>query len=324
MKMDAALLRLPIRGFIATWLVLTSFELSARALPPPPISNGFSLEHSSIPIEDIRPGGPPRDGIPALADPEVLEAAAAPWSDATRVIGVEIDGEARAYPLAILNWHELVNDSLAGKSILVSYCPLCGTGMVFDREVGGKPRRFGVSGLLYRSDLLLFDRESESLWSQIAATAVTGPARGERLRLIRSRQQSWLGWRKAHPHTTVLSPKTGHVRNYARSPYSDYRDHDRLMFPAPVDPRYPPKVSTLGVRVPDGRARAYPAPEVVAAGGIVRETFAGLDIEVRYDAGRGEFEVAAPNSVSVIEGYWFAWLAFHPDSSVFVAESDGS
>ena len=153
---------------------------------------------------------------------------------------------------------------------------------------------------------------------------MAGPASGKRLRLIRSRQQSWQRWREAHPHTTVLSPATGHVRNYSRSPYGGYDRSDRLLFPVPLDPRYKPKVQTLGIRLADGRARAYPAPEVVAAGGIVREVFAGLDIEVRYDARRGEFEVSAPDPIAVIEGYWFAWLAFHPDSSVFVAESDGS
>jgi hypothetical protein len=238
------------------------------------------------------------------------------------VIGVQIAGEARAYPLAILNWHELVNDSLGGKSILVSYCPLCGTGMVFDREVAGATRRFGVSGLLYRSDLLMFDRESESLWSQIAAVAVAGPASGERLQLLRSRQQSWRRWREAHPQTSILSPATGHVRNYARSPYGDYHENDRLLFPVRADPRYKPKAPTLGLRLIDGRARAYPAPEVIAAGGVVREVFAGFAIEVRYAADRGEFEVSAPDPVAVIEGYWFAWLAFHPDSSVFVATPD--
>lgn len=307
-------------GRVPGWLLLLTIGVSAAAEPLEANPNGFSLESARIPVEDILRGGPPRDGIPALTDPAVLTAAEAPWADEARVIGVEIDGEARAYPLAILNWHELVNDSLGGTPILVSYCPLCGTGMVFDREVAGVPRHFGVSGLLYRSDLLLYDRESESLWSQIAATAVTGPASGQRLRLLRSRQQSWKHWREAHPDTSVLSPATGHVRNYSRSPYGDYERNDRLYFPVPLDSRYAPKVQTLGIRLPDGRARAYPAPEVIAAGGIVREVFAGLEIEVRYDARRVEFEVRAPDSVAIVEGYWFAWLAFHPDSSVFVAE----
>lgn len=308
------------RGPISLWLLFVIAGHAAAAPSRAANPNGFSLADPKIPVEEILQGGPGRDGIPALDHPAVLSAAAAPWSDDDRVIGVVAGGEARAYPLAILNWHELVNDRLGGVAILVSYCPLCGTGMVFDREIDGTPRNFGVSGLLYRSDLLLYDRESESLWSQIAATAVTGPASGQRLRLLRSRQQSWKHWREAHPDTSVLSPATGHVRNYSRSPYGDYARNDRLYFPLPVDSRYAPKVQTLGIRLPDGRARAYPAPEVIAAGGIVREVFAGLEIEVRYDARRVEFEARAPDPVAIVEGYWFAWLAFHPDSSVFVAE----
>lgn len=307
-------------GRLLAWLGFLLIGASVAAQTPGTTLNGFSILDATIPIDEILKGGPQRDKIPALNDPRVLPAEAAPWPDEARVIGIEIAGEARAYPLAILNWHELVNDSLGGMPILVSYCPLCGTGMVFDRRVGGSARRFGVSGLLYRSDLLLFDRESESLWSQISATAVTGPASGERLRLLRSDQQSWRRWRESHPQTSVLSPATGYARNYARSPYGDDPDSDRLLFPVRVDPRYPLRTSTLGLRSSDGRARAYPAPEVKKAGGIVREVFAGLEIEVRYDARRGEFKVEAPGPIAVIEGYWFAWLAFHPDSSVFVAK----
>ena len=139
-----------------------------------PTRNGFVLEPASIPAEEILAGGPRRDGIPALDHPSVLRAADADWSDDEPVLGVVVAGEARAYPVAILNWHELVNDTLGGEPILVSFCPLCGTGLVFDRRVGGEVRAFGVSGLLYRSDLLMFDRGSESLWSQISAEAKLG------------------------------------------------------------------------------------------------------------------------------------------------------
>lgn len=282
--------------------------------------NGFSIDAARIDPSEITTGGPGRDGIPALTEPDVVSAEDAPWSDHVRVIGVEVNGEARAYPLAILNWHELVNDTVGGMPILVSYCPLCATGMVFDRTVNGSARQFGVSGLLYRSDMLLYDRATESLWSQIAATAVTGPSSGKKLVLLRSRQQSWLHWREAHPQSTILSPSTGFVRNYARDPYRGYGRTDRLMFPVPLDTRYAPKVRTLGLRLPDGRSRAYPAVEVAKAGGRVEEHFAGFDVEVLYDASRAEFEVSAPEPIAVIEGYWFAWLAFHPDSSVFVAD----
>lgn len=297
-----------------TWVVLVS-PVNAGA----PVRNGFSLEPASIPIDEILEGGPSRDGIPALDHPPFLLPAEAPWKDADLVLGVESEGEARAYPIAILEWHELVNDTLGGRPILVSYCPLCGTGVVFDRRVEGAVRRFGVSGLLYRSDLLMYDRETESLWSQIAAEAVTGPSLGRRLALLRSRVERFGEWRRSHPETTVLSRKTGHRRDYSRSPYGGYAASGRLAFPVPVDRRYHPKMPTLGLRIEGGDARAYPALEVVRAGGVIRERFDGKPVRVSFDSEAQVFRVVAPDSIEVVQGYWFAWAAFHPHTSVFVS-----
>jgi hypothetical protein len=279
--------------------------------------NEFVLDPASVDISEIQGGGPPRDGIPALFDPPSIAAAEAPWSDDELVLGVAWNGEARAYPIAILEWHELVNDTVGGLPVLVSYCPLCGTGIVFDRRVGGAVRSFGVSGLLYRSDLLLYDRETESLWSQIGSEAVTGPALGTRLRLVRSRMTRWSAWRAEHPNTTAMSPKTGHQRRYGTSPYGDYAVSKRLLFPVSADDRYHPKTPTIGLRVPGGASRAYPAEEIVRAGGRAVETFAGHRVSVAYDPEQQTFRVDAPPPIEVIEGFWFAWAAFHPESTVF-------
>ena len=167
--------------------------------------------------------------------------------------------------------------------------------------------------------MLLYDRESESLWSQIGSKAVTGPARGERLRVLRSQLLPWGDWKRKHPDTTVLGIDTGHSRNYQASPYGEYATSPSLQFPAPLDPRYHPKMPTLGVREPGGAARAYPALELENAGGRVEENFAGRSLAVSYDAERQTFDVEAPSDLEVIEGYWFAWSAFHPDSTVFIA-----
>ena len=233
------------------------------------------------------------------------------------MVGVEIAGQARAYPLSILVWHELVNDELGGVPVLISYCPLCGTALTFDRrlEPGSPALRFGVSGLLYQSDMLMYDRESESLWSQISAEAVAGSATGKRLSILRSRLETWGRWRARHPQTTVLSRRTGHWRDYAATPYGDYASSRRLLFPVHRDRRYHPKEWTLGVRVKNGPSRAYPAQEVEKHGGHVSETFAGRAVSVRFDAEARVFEVAAPTDVEVLEGYWFAWMAFHRDSN---------
>ena len=310
----------------AAWIPLLSLAFllrawSAAAAPPePPVLNGFKLAPASVPTREILAGGPPRDGIPALTHPRWLPASEAPWHDAEIVVGVVQGEQARAYPIAILNWHELVNDTLGGRHILVSYCPLCGTALVFDREADGRARTFGVSGLLYQSDLLLYDRESESLWSQIASTAIVGPAMGERLRVLRSALLSWGDWKARHPRTQVLSLDTGHQRPYARDPYAGYSTSDTLIFPAPLDQRYHPKMPTLGVRLATGAARAYPAQEVQRAGGLVQESFEGRSVQVSYQAESKTFDVEAPLELEVIEGYWFAWAAFHPGTTVFVAE----
>lgn len=286
-----------------------------------PVRNGFALEPASIPAAEILSGGPDRDGIPALDHPPALPASRADWSDDDLILGVSLGGEARAYPVAILNWHELVNDTLGGEPLLVSFCPLCGTGLVFDRRVAGEVRRFGVSGLLYRSDLLMFDRGTESLWSQISAEAVTGPLLGQRLRLLRARMNTWGRWRREHPETTVLSRETGHRRSYGRSPYGTYAKSREVMFPVRVDRRYHPKMPTLGLRVPGEGARAYPGSELARAGGSVAERFLGRKVRVSYDADLVVFDVEAPPEVEVVEGYWFAWAAFHPETSVYTAQS---
>jgi hypothetical protein len=282
-----------------------------------PLRNGFDLAGASIPLDEVLHGGPPRDGIPALDHPPHASAAGAPWTDEQLVIGVSRKGQARAYPIAILGWHELVNDTLGEHPVLVSYCPLCGSGIVFDRSIKGSELDFGVSGLLYRSDLLMYDRQTESLWSQIGARAVSGELVGSRLQLVRSAMMSWGDWRAAHPDTTVLTRETGHARDYDRLPYADHATSSKLAFPVARDPRYHPKELTVGLRGPRGESRAYPAFEVLGAGGRVEEAFAGRPVRISFDRESRTFRVEAPDSIEVVESYWFAWAAFHPDTTVF-------
>jgi hypothetical protein len=296
-------------------LLLAAVAASAE----PKRLNGFVLEPGSIPVQEILRGGPARDAIPALDDPMLAEPGSDEWSGDERVIGVVVNGEARAYPIALLVWHELVNDVVGGVPILVSYCPLCGTAMVYDRRLDGRVRRFGVSGLLYNSDLLMFDRETESLWSQVIARAVTGPAAGERLELLRSRMLSWKAWKRENPDSRVLSRRTGHRRRYGASPYGNYAQSKSLYFPVDRDERYHPKLPTLGLRSATGAARAYPASEVERAGGRVSEMFQGARVTIHYDSSSQTFRASADASVDIIEGYWFAWAAFHPETEVFRA-----
>jgi len=132
--------------------------------------------------------------------------------DSDRILGVSYKGESRAYPIRILNWHEIVNDKIQGDAIAVTYCPLCGSGIVYNANINGESYEFGVSGLLYNSDMLLYDRETETLWSQILAKAVSGKLVGTELEIIQSSHTSWKAWKEKHPDSKVLSLKTGYSR----------------------------------------------------------------------------------------------------------------
>ena len=159
--------------------------------------NGFQVQPHAIPLEEILSGGPPKDGIPALMDPKFLSANEVDFlSPQDRVLGIQGTQQAKAYPITILNWHEIVNDTLDGTPVVITYCPLCGTGMGFLRTVGPHPLTFGVSGLLYQSDVLMYDHQTESLWSQIAMQAVTGKSLGQHLEPIFLEHTTWSAWRK--------------------------------------------------------------------------------------------------------------------------------
>ena len=280
--------------------------------------NGFDLDGAAVPAREIERGGPPRGGIPALDLPPATSRSTTPFPDDALVIGVTLGGDARAYPIPMLARHELVNDRLGGRSILVSYCPLCGTGIVFDRVIEGRALRFGVSGLLWRSDVLMYDRETESLWSQIDARAISGSRKGHELVIVPSKMTRLSAWASEHPRTTVMSPGEAGLRPYRRMPYPGYEKSRQVWFRAPHSKEFHPKTITLGLRA-GSEARAYPAPEVEAAGGVVTERFAGAEVTVRWEPENRGFSVDKPDSIDAIQGYWFAWSAFHPETSVFRA-----
>jgi len=176
------------------------------------VLNGFDLSAALVPPAAIEAGGPPRDGIPAIDQPRFVDAGRARLADADRILGIARNGIARAYPVRILNWHEIVNDRLGDEPIAVTYCPLCGTGIAFDARVGEQVARFGVSGLLFNSDVLLYDQRTESLWSQIMAKAIAWPLKGTTLTSVPIAHASWAAWRTRHPRTEVLSTETGSTR----------------------------------------------------------------------------------------------------------------
>lgn len=286
--------------------------------------NGFDLRNASIPPKEIHAGGPPRDGIPSIDRPVFVGSGEADFLRADdRVLGVVMSGVARAYPLKILNWHEIVNDSIGGQHFVVTYCPLCGSGMVFDSNIDGTALTFGVSGLLYDSDMLLYDRNTDSLWSQIKSEAVSGPLRGTRLQLLPSRHTTWSQWRSEYPATVVLSTDTGYRRDYQKSPYGGYEKSPNLYFHVSnkAPRKYHPKTLVLGMTL-GGRSKAYPFEELAAHGAErVVDTIGDEAITIHWDqASQSAHLTDASGAVlPATVAYWFAWYTFHPNTEVFTA-----
>ncbi len=285
-------------------------------------TNGFDLSGALVPVEEIEQGGPPRDGIPAIDQPHFISAGNAGFlSDSDRVLGIDHNGIRKAYAVKILNFHEIVNDRFGQEAIVVSYCPLCGTGMAFLAAADDSVHSFGVSGLLYNSDVLLYDRETDSLWSQLMKQAITGPLRGQHLQQITLSHTSWKDWRNRYPDTLVLSTDTGSRRNYERSPYDGYENSKNLYFPVrSMDTRYHPKEWVIGLSV-GGMHKAYPFVELSRTSGDIQDRLAGKELRIRYDSlnRTGQVFTADGRELPTTISYWFAWLAFHPDSEVYTA-----
>ncbi len=286
--------------------------------------NGFDLSGSSISADLILQGGPPRDGIPSIDKPVFIAADKSTFMQANdRILGVVVDGIARAYPVKILNWHEIVNDDINGQKIVVTYCPLCGTGMVYSSMVNKSLYTFGVSGLLYNSDVLLYDRETESLWSQILSKAISGLAKGQSLTTIQVSHTSWKTWIEKHPGTQVLTTNTGSARDYESSPYGDYDSNEAVYFPVvATSKRFHPKERVLGITV-DGKHKAYPFVELGKTGTKkITDTFANKKLTIEFDMENRDGRVLDETGANVpsINAFWFAWYAFHEESEVYTAE----
>jgi len=222
-----------------------------------------------IRIEEIDWGGVPFDGIPALDRPRHESAEEADWLDEGEpVVGVALDGEARAYPLRILDWHELVNDELGGVPFSLVYCTLCGSAIAYDGRTDGEPRTFATSGLLHRSNKLMLDRETRTLWSQLTGRPVLGPlaAQDVELAMLPAVVGRWSAWRERHPDTTVLSRETGHARPYVPGmPYGRYFQSPDKMFPArETRAELGTKERVFGL-VHRGEAKAWPLDQLTAA-----------------------------------------------------------
>lgn len=340
----------------------TSMESTSELISEPVpmmIVETNGIKHS-IPLDKIRGGGPPKDGIPSIDNPVFAEIQNSDFmSDSYTVIGLEINGEAKAYPLFILVWHEIVNDKVGDVPVSVTYCPLCYTNQVFERVIDGQEVEFGTSGKLYNSNLLMYDRFTESYWSQALGIAVKGELTGYKLNLIPFDVITWGDWKKLYPDTLVLTTDTGHIRSYAADPYGNYYTDPRIMFPVEHrDDRLNPKEVIIGFNQ-ESVYKAYKQNDIESE--IVINDFIGdtpvmlvslfsensraferdvdgntldfvyddgkiLDVQTNSEWNYDGLSVSGENSgmqlkrMSIEPGFWFEWVAFHPQTLVY----DGS
>lgn len=310
----------------ARWIIYAIFLISiAIFLSKNSLSinkyNDFNLGNSIIPIEQILHGGPPRDGIPSIDNPKFIPHNRATFlNNEDRILGLFYKNIARAYPIKILNYHEIVNDKIKDESIIISYCPLCGSGIAFSPHLDKPDVRFGVSGLLYNSDMLLYDRETESLWSQIMGLAISGKYKGKKLDRLILQDTSWGNWKKLFPNTQVLSTNTGYFRDYQSHPYGNYDLNSAIYFPVKhSSKRYHAKEKVLGIEI-NNKFKAYPFSELGKTTGSVTDLFAGKKLRIKFNAkNRSGTVFHEGKEIQSTTLFWFAWIAFNPDTEVFSA-----
>jgi hypothetical protein len=310
------------RGFL---LAATREAGSRSALTPEEDSFLRLLE------KNVAAGGPPKDGIPSIDKPKYTSAAEADeWLVAADVVfGVERAGLVAAYPQRILVWHEIVNETIGGEAMAITYCPLTGTAIGYlGRIAPDVQSTFGVSGRLVNSNLIMWDRTTDSRWPQILGQAITGVHRGRRLEEFPVLWTTWERWKRAHPNTRVLSRKTGFIRNYGRNgdPYGSYLDEnkgyytsDRLLFkPILEDRQLHPKAVVVGVRDTAGNAAAV-LKERLRRDKKVVVPLGGQSVVTKYDAALDAHTAAVRDTgawINAFDAMWFAWKAFYPSTQL--------
>jgi len=264
-----------------------SGELITDGVPPPFRTRGFSTDFSRRTVEwdSILSGGPPKDGIPAVDNPEFESIAAGDeWLEEVDPVILYSHGDvSRAYPLSILIWHEIVNDEVDGQPVSITFCPLCNASIAFDRNFDGQVLDFGTTGRLRNSDLIMYDRQTETWWQQFTGEGIVGKYAGEQLRFLTSQVLSWKDFKEAYPDGEVLA-RPNMPRNYGYNPYVGYDSTSRpFLFRGTPDARLAPAERVLGLTT-DIDAIAYPFT-VLEEAGVVHDSFGGLELAIFHKAG---------------------------------------
>jgi hypothetical protein len=249
------------RAFIAVCFSAAAVAAAAQSAEDRRAWPRTDFSKRTVELSEVEPGGPPKDGIPAIDRPGfVTTQDARAWLKPKEpVLVLRIERDARAYPLQILMYHEIVNDTAAGMPVAVTFCPLCNASIVFDRRVGGRTLDFGTTGRLRLSDLVMYDRQTESWWQQFTGQGIVGQYAGVELKRVPSEIVAFEDFAAAHPGGRVLSRRTGHVRPYGRNPYTGYDrvDQSPFLFSGKPDERLPPMERVLSVSAA-GKNRLYP------------------------------------------------------------------
>ena len=307
-----------------------------RAPPVPRTVGEWKTDFSKhlVPLAEFQSGGPPKDGIPAIDHPHFTQARRVDWLENREpLILLRLRGETRGYPLQILVWHEIVNDRVGGAPVAVTFCPLCNTAIAFDRLLGERVLSFGTTGKLRDSDLVMYDRSTESWWQQFSGDALVGTLAGSELRQLPARIVSWSEFRRMHPSALVLDRHTGFARSYGENPYGGYDDVASPPFFGARngdDHRLLPKERVVYVQVGE-EAYAVPFAKLAAVRRISIDSDAG-QLVVRWHPGVASALDAATiaegrsvgaadvtldgRPVPFSEPFWFAVAAFRPDVEI--------
>jgi len=301
------------------WTIVGGLSLQAQTSLPPDAPRALKqfdtdLSNTTIELSELRRGAP-KDGIPAIDDPSFVSPdAASDWIGSEEpVIAVEHNGVARAYPLQILTFHEIVNDNIGGTPVAVTFCPLCYSAIAFERTLDGEPVSFGVSGLLRKSDLVMYDRTTETLWQQFTGKAIVGSRAGETLELVSSQIVSFKQFTQNYPDGEVLSRDTDHRRPYGQNPYAGYDDIDKppFAYDGPSDDRLPPKEKVVAVSVGDTH-KGYPH-SLTKETRVIHDTIANRPLVVFH----------APGTVSALDARQISASKEDGSTGVFDRRVDG-
>ena len=307
-----------------------------EASPPPPLQTGWQTNFAKrlVPLSEFQSGGPGKDGIPSIDAPRFAPASEIRFLRPPEpVIELTVGKTVRGYPIQILIWHEIANDTVGGVPVAVTFCPLCNTALVFDRRVQGRTLDFGVSGNLRNSDLVMYDRQTESWWQQFGGRALVGDLAGMRLRQLASRIVSWEQFKREHPNAEVLTRETGAPRSYGSNPYVGYDDVSSPPFFATKnsgDSRLQPKERVVFLE--HGKETAAVPHSTLERKKVVRVKLGGATYVVRartrvasaLDDGtiaNGRKVLTADVRVNgkpaaFTEPFWFAVAAFRPDTRI--------